>query len=52
MEERIKNIEAQLQEHPELREAAKSSVDALSNLVITVPKDDESDGEMSEEDVE
>lgn len=52
MEERIKNIEVQLQAHPELRDAAKKEVEELSNLVINVPKEDDSEGDMSEEDVE
>ena len=52
MEERIKNIEVQLQAHPDLRNAAKKEVEELSNLVINVPKEDDSEGDMSEEDVE
>ena len=55
MEERINNIQKQLDDNPGLKDVAKEDIDELSKLTIKVPKEDEedSDGENSDdEDVE
>ena len=54
MEERIDNIQKQLDDNPELRDVAREDIEELSKLDIKVPKeeDDDSDGENSDEDVE
>ena len=54
MEERIDNIQRQLDDNPELRDVAREDIEELSKLDIKVPKeeDDDSDGENSDEDVE
>ena len=54
MEERIDNIQRQLDDNPELRDVAREDIEELSKLSIKVPKedDDDSDGENTDEDVE
>ena len=54
MEERIDNIQRQLDDNPELRDVAREDIEELSKLDIKVPKeeDDDTDGENSDEDVE
>lgn len=55
MEERIDNIQKQLDDNPELRDVAREDIEELSKMTIKVPKeddDDDSDGENSDEDVE
>ena len=52
MEERIDNIQKQLDDNPELRDVARDDIEELSNLVIKVPKEDDdvdSDGENSDD---
>ena len=46
MEERINNIQKQLDDNPELRDVAKEDIDELSKLNIKVPKEDEEDSEV------
>ena len=52
MEERIKNIEEQLNKDPSLRKKAEKEIKELGKLNIEAPKEDEDQGGDSEEEKE